>query len=406
MAEKKPFPILIISDAPSATSGLARITRELATRLHENLGDVCRVATLGYGGPGSCNYGFQQYAIEGMSDWVIPTLPQVWDDFAGQEKGAIFTIWDASRLTWFSQPARCGLLTANPLLRQWLVQAPFQRWGYFPIDAKGPNGKLSFPLQQTYLGFDRILAYGNWAKDILQRSIGDGEASKRDLDSLPHGIDTDIFYESDRKLCRFLFLKITGAEAFTAAPAAIANDEILVGIVATNQDRKDWALGIEAVSLLAKQRKVRLWIHTDQLERHWSIPALLIDYGLLDKTMVSLGFLPDEKMAEAYSACDATLGIGAEGYGYPLAESQACGTPVVTGAYAGGAEIVPREMQVEPIAYRAEGLYSSVRPVFNASDWAAKAEKMIGRRVSLDPQYAWQNLWPRWETWFCKGIAG
>ena len=106
MAEKPPFPLLILSDAPSASSGLGRICRDLATRIHERMSDVCKVATLGYGGPGSCKLGFQQYTIEGMSDWVVPTLPEVWKDFAGEEKGAVLSIWDASRLAWYAQPER------------------------------------------------------------------------------------------------------------------------------------------------------------------------------------------------------------------------------------------------------------------------------------------------------------
>jgi len=57
------------------------------------------------------------------------------------------------------------------------------------------------------------------------------------------------------------------------------NHHTMVGIVATNQARKDFGLGIQAVSELARERKVILWIHTDELERHWSIPALVHDYG-------------------------------------------------------------------------------------------------------------------------------
>lgn len=137
---------------------------------------------------------------------------------------------------------------------------------------------------------------------------------------------------------------------------------------------------------------------------------MLADYELLDRAIVSLGFLPDEAMAEAYSACDLTLGIGPEGWGLPLAESQACGTPVVTGAYAGGSDIVPKEMQVAPVAFRYEGLYSSKRPVFLAEDWARRAVQVLDNRgdigsVGLDPQYDWNNLWPRWEEWLRQGFS-
>ena len=44
--------LLMVSDAVTAPSGLARITRELAERIHVNLSDVIDVATCGYGGVG------------------------------------------------------------------------------------------------------------------------------------------------------------------------------------------------------------------------------------------------------------------------------------------------------------------------------------------------------------------
>jgi len=399
-------PLLIIGDAPSAPTGLGRITAEVASRAHQHLGDAYRVAALGYGGPGSRRFGFQPYVIEGLTDWVIPTLPEVWQDFAGNEKGIVLAIWDPSRLTWFSRP-ETELLKEREALRRWLFNAPFERWLYCPLDATGPDGKLSFPLKQTLLGFDRILAYGQWGQGVIEQTLGQDESAKRHLDSLPHGIDTEVFFESDRQLCRRLFARITGAQTMTGACSPIAGDEILIGIVATNQARKDWALGIETAAILGKDRKVRLWIHTDKAEHHWSIPALLIDYGLVDRALISLGYLSDEKMAEAYSACDATLGIGAgEGWGFPLAESLACGTPVIHGNYAGGRDIVPPEMRVEPVAYRMEGLYSSVRPVFQAQDWATRVLQFIGKRATLDPQFAWSNLWPRWQKWLLDGMGG
>ncbi len=107
MPDKPPVPLLILSDAPSSGTGLGRITKELATRIHIYMGDACRVATLGYGGPGSRELPFPQYAIEDIGEWIVPALPEVWQDFAGDQKGILFTIWDLSRLMWFAQPARC-----------------------------------------------------------------------------------------------------------------------------------------------------------------------------------------------------------------------------------------------------------------------------------------------------------
>jgi glycosyltransferase involved in cell wall biosynthesis len=415
--EKNKRKLLIISDAPSSSTGLGRICRDLTTRIHANLSDVFELATAGYGSPGSSKFRWPQFNLEGMSDWLLPTLPEIVQDFFGKEKGIILTIWDPHRLTWLASPEGCSeLFTKFPGLQWWAMSRPFELWGYIPIDSSGPNDRLTFPIMKTLLGFDRLLAYGQFGEGVIRRTIGDENADQRHLTFLPHGIDGDTFYEISRKLSRKLFLEYTGAHVFfemhrmrdgegnLIKTAPIADDEVLIGCVATNQYRKDWALACETIALLSSRNKVRFWIHTDDLERYWSLPNLLVDYGILDKTVISLGQIPDEQMATAYSACDLTIGPGSEGFGYPLAESLACGTPVVTGSYAGAADFVPRQMQDDPIAFRYEGSYASKRPVYSAQDWANMAEQWIGKRTMLNPSYDWKQNWEAWEKWFRKEL--
>src|SRR5580692_7833565 len=110
-----PTPLLILSDAVTAGSGLGRITRDLATRIAENMGDYFRVATFGYGGVVSRHLPFHQYIAEGINNWMPPTLPEVWEDFAGNEKGILLSIWDISRLAWLLQPE---MHCENHLMRQ------------------------------------------------------------------------------------------------------------------------------------------------------------------------------------------------------------------------------------------------------------------------------------------------
>lgn len=399
--------ILTIGDAIAGSTGLSRIHRDIVVRMLANLSDIYEIATFGYGSPGTTKIQVPQLVIEGMSDWVCPTLPQVCADFFGEEKGIIFPIWDCSRLTWLASPRGCSeLFTKFPGLQAWCASRPFELWGYLALDASGPNDRLTFPLMKTLLGFDRILAYGQWGEDLIRRTISDEESDKRHLTHLPHGIDTDVFYEVDRKLSRKLFLEYTGARHFFhlinmkgAGTTPLADDEILIDCVATNQIRKDWGLVAETCAILSRTRKIRIWVHTDSLERYWSLPNLFVDYGILDQCLISLNTIADEKMAIAYSACDITLGPGAEGWGFPLGESLACGTPVIHGSYAGGADVVPKEMQVDPIAFYKHGSYNSVRPVYRAEDWAAKAGEWIGKRAALDLKYDWANNWLAWEKY-------
>jgi glycosyltransferase involved in cell wall biosynthesis len=393
-------PILLPSDAPTAGSGLGRIAGDLARRIAENMQDTFRVATFGYGGVVSRHLPYHQYIMEGSQDFVCPTLPEVWDDWAGDEKGVCLTINDLSRLGWLLRPEK---QCENPILREFLLKKPFKVWTYLPTDAGGPNDKLTFPLQQILKGSDRILAYGKWGAEIVDRTMGLPDGTTQ---FLPHGIDTEVFYERDRAWSRKTFVSYTKACTLMGNLAdRVKSDEVLISIVATNQARKDFALGIETVALLSKTHNVRLWVKTDVAERHWSIPALLLDFGVADRAMITIGDLTDDELARAYSASDLVLGIAPEGFGYVHVESLSCGTPCIVGSYGGGAELVPSEMRVNPVAFRYESIWSCKRPVYNPLDWTIKANEWIGRRATMDSRYDWKVNWIGWDKWLREGVA-
>jgi len=391
------IPLLIFSDAPSAPSGLARIARDLATRIAVRMPDVFQVATVGYGGSGSSRLPFPQYSWTLNDDWIIHDLPEIWRDFAGDRKGIFLSIQDPSRMVWFARPEACS----DERVRQFLAKPPFRKWGYFPIDAHGPNGKLSFVLKECLLGYDRILCYSKWAEDVVRNTIGDIASTQKDLSNLPHGIDTDVFNPRG-KSWRQVF-----GELAVNKKVSVGMDETLIGIVATNQVRKDYGLAISVVAELAKRRKVRLWMHTDHLDRFWSIPYLMSDFGLLGEHICSLSLVGDENMAKLYSACDITLAPGrGEGFGYPIFESLACGTPVVHGNYGGAPEYLEKDNLVTPAAYQVEGNFNNTRPVYSVDSWLYKVEKLLNakKQAELPQRLAWKNLWDEWEKWFRNGV--
>jgi glycosyltransferase involved in cell wall biosynthesis len=394
-----PVPILLISDSPTSGTGLGRITCDLATRIHKHLPEF-RVGTMGYGGPISRKLGFPQYPMD-MKDWVLFNLPEVWEDFAGEERGILMTIWDASRLLWFSRPENC----TDPRLRKFLTDGNFERWGYFPMDATGPDDRLTAILGHIMNGYDRVLGYSKWAYDILKNTL---EPKELDLDWRPHGLDTSVFYPRHHRAARNGFGERIRARTSKGKWMVIPSDTLFIGIVATNQMRKDYGLGIQIAAQLAEERKVILWIHTDVLERHWSIPALIKDFNFHhDNCVVTMVQFTDDQMAWNYSACDVTLGIGlGEGFGYPIFESLACGTPCIHGNYGGAPEHMKEEMVVEPYFSRLEGCYNCIRPVYDPNEWVRQI-KMLPKRSgeSLLPSHLdWENLWPSWAEWFLKGL--
>ena len=390
-------PLLIISDSPSCTSGLGRITRELANRLHEHCSDVFRVGVLGYGGAGSRHLAYPQYQVSNLEDWVLSELPIVWEDFAGGEQGIIFTIWDASRLEWLVDPKACP----DPKLARWLATADrFKRWMYLPLDATGVGGRLPHGFERTIAAFDRVVCYSKWAEEVVRNTLPPFVCDRLGLTSLPHGIDTSQFQPKDKAEAR---------RRLTAAGFKLDENSFLVGVVATNQARKDFGLAFATCAELMKQGlNVRMWIHTDRLKHYWDLAALAQDFGLQGKGIITTENLTDEQMSQMYSACDVTLGIGlGEGFGFPIFESLACGTPCIHGKYGGAAEWLEPELAIPVTAYRVEGAFNCQRPVFSAAMWKECVNRMREHPEwdwYLHEELDWTTLWPRWESWFREGV--
>lgn len=368
-------PILFISDSPSLHSGLARIGRGLAC-----LSAECpefRVGYLGRGGIASKQIPIPQYTFpesQGFGDEAL--IQHVWRDFANDGAGIIFVINDASRCRWLSRGS-------------WLDKRRdrVQSWTYVPVDSHTPGGTLSGIERDSLMGYSRILAYGPFGAQVLSATVG------QVVDWIPHGISLDKFQPRDR----------------VAARIAMQFDERdkVVGCVMTNQARKDWNVAIKTFSLLPSDW--RMWAHIDVLERHWSLPALIEEYGVADRMKVTMtGDMNDLEMSYAFSACNVTIMPSSEGFGFPIAESLACGIPVVHSAYAGGNWGLDTVRYILPTAYRVEGPFNAMRPLFDPEAFATAA---IGFRPSTEECVAsvdhlsWPKLWKGcWKKWMSAGM--
>jgi glycosyltransferase involved in cell wall biosynthesis len=387
-----PTGILIHSDSPALNTGLARIARHLAdllTRLPE-----FRVGTYGRGEAVNRRFGWMQYTwpeSTGPDDtWGQRWFPQVASDFFGAEGGILFTILDPSRIHWLTRPQ---YLPAGPL-RHFLQNRNFAVWSYLPVDHVGPTGGMTSFCEDAVRGVDRPLAYTMFGSEVLGRVL------KREVEWCPHGINMDVFQPRDGRAVR--------------AGMGLAEDSVLVGMVGTNQARKDWGLAAASIAELRKSLPtLRWWIKVDTQWRCWDIPALLKDYRLDDMAIVDTDDRPDLDLSYLYSACDLTfLATGGEGWGFPVAESLACGVPCVTTNYAGSVELVPRkEWLVDPVAWRIEGPYNNVRPVCRPEDYASTMLKVLQSNVSAEEcreaicHCDWPNLFPVWSKWFLGGLA-
>ena len=387
-----PIPILILSDAPDCGTGLGRITRDLA-KLLSTMPEF-RVGTMGRGGIGSRHLPWAQYTFGEEYQWGEQLLPRVWSDFSDGTPGVIFTIWDASRLMWFGAPQYLESFSLDSLNTiKFLEEGNFKRWGYFPIDGAGVGNKLSVLSAESLSEYDRVLAYSKFGADTIENTIGIRP------DFIPHGIDMDVFQPRDSKnLRKFLGLN---------------EENILVGCVMTNQARKDWGVWAHTCRrLIDYNPNYRFWAHVDALERCWSIPALIADFGLGDYVRITTNNMPDIEFSYYYSACDVTFlpSLG-EGFGYPLAESMACGTPVIHHDYAAGGEILPPEMLIATYLERLDTLHNIYRPTLYPEEFSAFINHIHEKRVSIDDcrsyveHLDWKKLGYVWRKWFIDGIS-
>lgn len=430
-------PLLILSDSVAGVTGLGRIARELADRIHADLSDVFKVGVAGVGGNYTSKLPYPNYPIQNLQNMVPLDLPNIFQDFAGDEKGILLTIWNHSWLNWLAQPERLPQWTSlrdflgvgatkpetlsdeqwnklSPQMQKILgrkTEGPFKKWLYCPVDGDLPDGTLGHESIPILSGFDRVLAYTPFGAKVIANTLKVPSAT---IPNLPHGLDSSVFYPRDRKEARETFISRL-SQGNSKMP--IYEDVCLVGCIATNSFRKDWGLALETcLELLKRGKNVFLWGHTNGLggdndaRLYWNLLTLAEQFGMGSRVCYTTHNIKDEDLAFCYSALDVSLGIGSgEGMGYPLMESLACGVPCVHGNYAGGADFVPKEFLVDFPAYRLESKWMIRRPAYKVSDWADAVERCLTPEMKalakIPEDMIWGNLWPKWRTWLCEGIG-
>jgi glycosyltransferase involved in cell wall biosynthesis len=256
------------------------------------------------------------------------------------------------------------------LLDVWVCQPenltlPWFPW--FPIDHE--------PIPDKVLEIARRATRG-----ITMSRFGQKMAENAGLETLyvPHGVDTGVFRPIDRGEAR----KYLG----------LPEDAFVVGMVAANKGnppRKSFFEQIAAFQQLKIQHPdALLYLHTDDgthggetvnlvrfCERLGLRPA--VDVVFCDQYINALGF-KDEYMVAAYNAMDVlTLASLGEGFGIPLVEAQACGTPVITGEWTAMGELCFSGWKIPKAEAQRE-----YHDYFDAYQWRVNVEAVEQRLVA------------------------
>lgn len=379
------IPLIIVGDAPTQPTGLARIARDLAELISSSFSEQVELHFVGYQPAGGSwagwNGGYPLWSFSDLSGWGQPVVARVIEVLRaqGHTRGVIWPIWDAER--------------AYELAEEGALPPGWELWLYPAIDAVDTNGSFYGPARAAIRRADRVVAYGEWAARVLEG------IRRHQVEAIPHGLH-DAWYQP--------------------AVARQSVDGVLkVGCVATNQARKDLPLFFRVLQVLRERgHTIHGWLHTNALLGAYSVNGLIAAHRIsaFDITVTQSGpYTSDGWMREQYQNCDVTLGVGrGEGFGYPAVESMSQGVPHVGVNYAGGAELIPQEWRVEPAAWTVDGPYSLRRPILPAGRVADLIEAVVrqsdryGAAKVTAQRYHWTlgGVHQRWARWVQVGLEG
>ena len=231
------------------------------------------------------------------------------------------------------------------LIDVWVMQgtaekvAPALWCPWLPIDHDPVPEKVLESLAGAHLP----LTYSKWGHDLLKQAGIDNHY-------IPHGLEPTVYRViEDRDVVRRFRRDVFGPQC-----------EHLTVIVAANKgfpDRKAFQVQLRAWADFAKDKPgARLYIHTEPTTMYGGLDMvkLAAACGIADKVIFPdryqnfLG-LPAEFLAMIYNAADIFMGNSmSEGFGIPIIEAQACGTPVVVTDFSSMPELVRWGYKVPP----------------------------------------------------------
>jgi glycosyltransferase involved in cell wall biosynthesis len=361
--------VLIVGDSPRINTGFARVNREAANAF--------------------LAAGYEVAAVQGLTDQPPPPdysdgikyyTPASDDNMMGT-KATINAYNDFSPDFVYTTCDPGGLVGYASLLPDDAKVLP-----YVPIEGEPiPNQFWRIVLSNI-----DVITCSKYGSDTVKKYLN------RDIPWVYHGVDHSIFRKLDNRD------EIREAIGW--------KDKFVVMCVANNVRRKQIPRLIEAMKILKekyKRKDIYLYLHMVPFQGHWLEGhnlmeiAAMYDVGdivLFNSKMKKLhdsipeytGMAANPGLVELYNAADLfVLPSQVEGFGLPIAEAMACGTPVMVTRYAAGWEVASPAGKGIPVrdweVHKSGTLYANVNPeaIANEINNLYKNPKELSRMSAL-----------------------
>lgn len=211
---------------------------------------------------------------------------------------------------------------------------------WLPID----HDPIPDAVLESLQGAHTALAYAKWGYELLANA-----GIKTEY--IPHGIEPAVYCVNP---------DAAAVAGFKREVMRVPEGGHLSVMVAANKgypDRKAFQVQLRAwANFAADKPDARLYVHTEPTAMYGGIDLhkLAHSIGIADKILFPdryryhTGF-PAEYLAMVYNAADVLLANSmSEGFGIPIIEAQACGTPAIVTDFSAMPELVRWGMKIEP----------------------------------------------------------
>ena len=303
-----------MSNAPWAPTGYGNQTRLFLPRFKEMGYETAIAATWGLDG-GIINWGGIHVLPKGLASYGQDIGPAHAKNFGAKYLFTLLDAWVYNDDTFWD-----GLRNEKIFWIPW-----------FPVDSEPLSDAIKYAVERAY----RRLVYSKHGEKMVNNA-------GLDCTYIPHGVDTKALTPLGTVAGRDHLRKYAGID--------LPDDAYIVGMVAANKgsapSRKAFIPQLEAFAeFKRKHSDAVLYLHTSsgELGEYGGVhlPQMIEHLGLRrgidvlfpDRYALYMGY-PDMFMANMYSALDVHMLVSmGEGFGIPLVEAQACGVPVITGAW-------------------------------------------------------------------------